>query len=517
MQPNPSSMNPYADIRRVNMRVTFELIDQHSAEEAVPSTNGQAFVSNLPQLVDRNEVIYGQFATLEQNFWRLDGSLGILPSNYSGRQFGWFSSGISRDDKTFSVNPTLTFSFSEDISSIGFTLVFDSTHNQWPTRYHVATYDANDAVITEADITNDSVQSIVYLLSPNYRKVVFTFSKTSEPHRRVRVCEVLFGIIQHFDKSNISNASLTYGADVKSASLPSRVLSFTFDNSDQKYNLINPQGIYAYLQEGQPIDAEVSINGSAWVNMGRYYFASSEAVDEALTATITASDKLLWLDSSTCRIGMSGTWTMSSAVAAVLADAQADDIEVSIPSSLSSVTVGKQIPSDASHREALRLLAQAACCACWIDRDGVLVFKKLELGTACDSMTKDNMKSMNGISVSERINTVELTVQDPYVQGSTATVYTATDCAQDESVHSVSITNPCAYSGQTVVDWLLACYQRRLKYKLQSRGNPLLEISDTVSVQSAYGDIGQCAITGIDLIYDGGLSATISGQGGIWQ
>ena len=295
------------------------------------------------------------------------------------------------------------------------------------------------------------------------------------------------------------------------------MLSFTFDNLDHKYNLINPQGIYAYLQEGQPIDADISVNGSGWVNMGRYYFASSEAVDEALTATITASDKLLWLDSSACRIGMSGTWTLSAAVAAVLADAQAGDIEVSIPSSLASVTVGKQIPPDASHREALRLLAQAACCSCYVDRDGKLVFKRLELGAVCDRMTKNNMRSMNGISVSERINTVELTVQDPYAQGGAAAVYTATNCAEDESVHSVSITNPCAYSGQAVVNWLLSCYQRRLNYKLQSRGNPLLEISDTVSVQSAFGDVGQCAITGIDIIYDGGLSAMVSGQGGIWQ
>jgi len=517
MQPNPSAMNPYADIRRVNMRVTFELLDQHSADVAMPSSNGQAFVSNLSQLVDRNEKIYGRFATLEQNFWKLDGSLGILPSSFTGKQFGWFSSGISRDDRTFSVKPTLTFSFPEDISSIGFTLTFDGTHNQWPTNYHVATYDTNNVLITEADITNDSVQSVVYLLSPNYRKVIFTFNKTSEPHRRVRVCEVLFGIIQHFDKNNITDASLTYGADVKSESIPSRVLSFTFDNSDQKYNLINPQGIYAYLQEGQPIDVEISINGSDWVGMGRYYFASSKAVDEALTATITASDKLLWLESSNCRVGASGTWTLSSAVAAVLADAQATDIPVSIPASLASVIVGKQIPAEASHREALRLLAQAACCSCYIDRHGTLVFKKLELGTPCDSMTRDNMKSMNGISVSERINTVELTVQDPYVEGSEAMVYTATNCADDESVHSVSITNPCAYDGQAVVNWLLSCYQRRLSYKLQSRGNPLLEIGDTVSVESAFDDIGSCTITGIELIYDGGLSAVIEGQGGVWS
>ena len=66
------------------------------------------------------------------------------------------------------------------------------------------------------------------------------------------------------------------------------------------------------------------------------------------------------------------------------------------------------------------------------------------------------------------------------------------------------------------MDWLLACYQRRLRYSLRSRGNPLLEIGDTVSVESAFGDIGLCAVTGIDMVYDGGLSATVSGVGGVW-
>ena len=108
-------------------------------------------------------------------------------------------------------------------------------------------------------------------------------------------------------------------------------------------------------------------------------------------------------------------------------------------------------------------------------------------------------------------------MQDPYVQGSEAAVYTATDRAEDESVHSVSISNPCVYYGQTVVNWLLGCYQRRLSYKLQSRGNPLLEIGDTISVESAFDDIGSCTITGIELIYDGGLSAVIEGQGGVWS
>jgi len=512
-----AAMEPYTDIRRINLRVTFELIDIHAAEASTASASGAAFISHLLQLKDRNESIYGKFAVLEQDFWKLDGSFGILPDDYAGLETGWFSDVISGDDGTFVSPPTLIFTFSEDISSVGFTLVFDSTHQQWPTRYHIAVYDASDTLITEDEIENDGPQSIVPLPTQDYRKVVFTFRETSEPHRRIRVCEVLFGIIQHFDRSNITSAALTYGADVKAGSLPGRELTFTFDNSDHKYNLINPQGIYAYLQEGQPIDAEISINGSGWVNMGRYYFASSEAGDEALTATITASDRLLWMDASTCRVGANGTWDLETAVAAVLSDASASDIEVEMDAALSATTVGRQIPSDASHREALRLLAQAACCACWMDRSGVLVFRRLELGAPVDAMTRNNLRSMSGISVSERINTVELTVHNEYAEGSTDAVFTASNCASDESVHAVSVSNPCAANGQAVVDWLLACYQRRLRYALLSRGNPLLEIGDTVTVESAFGDTGLCAVTGIDMIYDGGLSATVSGTGGAWS
>ena len=210
MQPTPAGMNPYTDIRKVNMRVTFRLVDLHAAQVCSPSTNGQAFVTNLSQLVDEDEVIYGKFAVLEKNFWKLDGSLSILPQSYAGREFGWFSSYISGDNKKFSTNPTLTFNFSEDISSIGFSLTFDSTHGQWPSKFHVATYTAGGSLISECDVVNDSPQCIVNLLSPEYRKVVFTFTETSEPHRRIRVCEVLFGIIQHFDRNSLLSASMTY-------------------------------------------------------------------------------------------------------------------------------------------------------------------------------------------------------------------------------------------------------------------------------------------------------------------
>ena len=83
MQPSPVGMNPYTDIRKVNMRVTFRLVDLHAAQVGVPSTNGQAFVTNLSQLVDEDEVIYGKFAVLEKDFWKLVRKVSVLTSTLS--------------------------------------------------------------------------------------------------------------------------------------------------------------------------------------------------------------------------------------------------------------------------------------------------------------------------------------------------------------------------------------------------------------------------------------------------
>lgn len=508
--------NPYSDVRWIDFRIVFSLLDTQAAQLAIPSVSDQAFISQLMQLTDNNEKMHGLFATLEPNFWALDGSMSILKDDYTDVQTGWYTSAISDSDGTFMVPPTLTFSFSSDISSIGFTLIFDSISEQWSTHFDVATYDALNNLITQKTVFNYDSLCAIDLPSTDYRKVVFTFYKTSKPQRRVRVCECLFGIVQKFDKSSIKEATLSYGVNARAESLPSSELVFSFDNSDHKYNMINPKGIYNYLQQGQAIDTYIKIGNNKesgqWIYMGRFYFNTSSSKDEALTAEIKASDKILWLNDSICRIGCSGSWRLAEAVGSILFDA-GSDIQVSMPNELESRIVGKAIPNNTSHREALRLVSQAACCTCWVDRSGILVFASLSIRAICDSLTLDNLISMSGISISKRINTIELSVRDSFDNNAQEIVYIETNKNENESIHSVAVSNPCAIMGQEVANWLLLEYQKRINYSLESRGNPALEISDTIEVYSAYGNKGDCIITGIEFEYDGGLSCTVSGQG----
>ena len=112
-------------------------------------------------------------------------------------------------------------------------------------------------------------------------------------------------MVQYFDNDNTSGATLLYGVSPAAENLPTNELTITFDNTDAKYNMVSPSSIFAYLQQGQSLDAEIGI-GLEYVNMGKFYFAKAQAQDGSMTAQITAYDRLYQLDKSICDIGTTG-------------------------------------------------------------------------------------------------------------------------------------------------------------------------------------------------------------------
>jgi hypothetical protein len=74
----------------------------------------------------------------------------------------------------------------------------------------------------------------------------------------------------------------------------------------------------------------------------------------------------------------------------------------------------------------------------------------------------------------------------------------------------VSVTNPCVAdeNGQAVAEWLLAQYNRLKSYNVQNRCDLATEIGDTLNVADAYGQNANATVIGIEIRYNGGLSAT---------
>lgn len=494
-------MNAYAPSRRVGIDITFALLDTEAAGNATPTASGAEAFSDLSLLLSGEAQSPGKGMTMEDGLVVTDGTWSPLPDD---AVVPWWSTALSDESGQFTAPPTLTLELSAPASSVGFSLTFDEPAGCWPSLVRITAYRGGEPLEQQTFAVSGPLLA-ADLPVEGYDRVVAEFLATPVGYRRVKLYSFLFGIVQRFDPDTIVTATFSAGCSAACESIPSAELVFTFDNQAKKYNLINPQGLYRYLQDGQVIETGLSIDGE-WVEAGTFYFTRSEAKDGALTAQITANDRVLTWDGETWEGGTSGSWTLGEALRAVLGEEAA----VSFGPDLEGRTVGKAIPNGTSKREAVRLLCQAARCTCWVDRAGVVTCRALEIAaTGVDTLDGDNLYDWDGVGVSERVDSVSLTVKDEFAD--TEQTYTA-----GSGTNPKSISNPCAVEGQAVAEWLLGMYARRLSYDVKNRGNPAVLTGETITIYNAYQEAGRAAVTEQTFTYDGGLTAQTKALGEAW-
>ena len=502
MQSTTATYLPYADERRVSAQAVYELISVTAADDATATASSEGPLSKLQQTHDKQVTMTHALVTNEPDSWVLDGKMK-LPNATDNGEAGWWGANMSDADGILS--ETLTATFTSDQSSKGFTIVFDDKSEEYATDFTLTTYDANDVVISTMHITdNTSSVCVIDLSSDNYRKVILSFNKTSNPYRYVRVCELVFGFLQYFKGNDIYSLEITHEIDPTMQTLPAGKLVLTLNNLDRQYNILNPSGVYRFLQKGQGMNTQIGI-GDDNINTGRFYFAESKSSNGALTASVTAYDKIWALDKTKCNIGMTETWTVAAAVAAVLTNSGLD-ITTVIPSAIGARTINKCIPKDTTHREAIRMIAQAGKCACYIDRIDRLVFFEPAIGTAVDNLDGGRMEDWPEITDTGLVNTVVITSRDEYAD--TENTYTATNIQPDEEPKTLEIDNPLA-SGNDAAEWLLSMVSMRYAYSVKDRGNPAREIGDSIQINDAYSENATAVLVAQKLEFDGGLESDI--------
>lgn len=501
-------MNAYSDTRWVGLRLRFAFVDPDAASQAQALSSSQEPYSQIGQVLDEVEEANDKYATLEWNRWGLDDGYAIMPNSVSGIQTGWVCSTFSDKNGQFADPPFLAFEFTTKQSSVGFTITFDKTADERPSAFSITTLAQDGSTISYKRVENPGITAAVQLPSTDYYKVVFTFEKTPLPYHRVRVCEVLFGIIEVFDENSIAEGNLLYEIDPVAETLPSRKMDVKIDNSDRRFNLINPEGIYSYLQQPQGFTVTMGTGDSKdsieYTSMGDFYFATAAADDSGLTAQISAYDWFFWMERGNYQNTATGTWTLTEAVTAILASAGIS-CDVKIESGKGSVLVNKNYTS-MTHREALRLTVQAACCTAYFDRDGCLSILALSEESVVDTLNNDRMEESPKVSVNEAVNTVILSV--PQIEGDELT-FTASNKSDGELPQVKTITNSqvVAANGQTVANWLLNSLSSGLTYRTKERGNPETKLTDTIKIYDYYNVNRNAVVIMQDFKYDGGLSA----------
>ena len=141
--------------------------------------------------------------------------------------------------------------------------------------------------------------------------------------------------------------------------------------------------ILAAYQSGQPLQKDeyttylLSLNGSiypveqCWVPLGTFWSLDWDSPDDTLEATVTARDRMELLRKSTFQTSQVLTnKSLYELAEIVLQDAGLNGSEYIIDTALQSIVVPYAWFNPVSHREALRLIAEAGLAAAFQNRDG---------------------------------------------------------------------------------------------------------------------------------------------------
>lgn len=499
--------NPFPAFRRVGVALKFSVVDvdaKNTITDVSTTSVLSTAIGGFRDMVDDNYSIPAKYATLEPDLWALDGSFSIVPDD-PGSRLGWWSAELSDTTGKYMVNSTyaqLTFGFSAPVSTVGWSLYFDPELGEYPTGMAVQCYDADGTLMDTYKFTPTSSTCYVEHDVAEYSSVKFTFYNSLKPQRRIRLMEIDFGLTEVWDADKVGMVSLVSGCDPMAKTFPARECTFTFDNSKKVFDLLDPKSIYTYLQDGQPITTSLII-GDEKVFMGDFRFEDvAISSGEVLTPTIQSYDIVMRLDKQTCPTGDDKDVTLSDAIAWALNGTEA---AVSYGDGVDGRMVRRSIQENTTKREALRMFAQAARCTIYTDRYGVIQIREPVIGEVLGELTADELYSWSGVSVSAKVDKVELTAQ-PITKADSDKDYQYT-AGDGDKVESFS--NPCVAesSAATVAAWLLTMCNWRKKFSVQNRCDPAMDLLDTIRIHDIYGHMGASMLTGYNITYDGGLSA----------
>ena len=352
-----------------HMKVTLGVINDTAQSQALLSNQSQyAGFSDFDGVFEQKEV-QSQYATYENNFWLLDGSMRFLPDAAAQYEpVGIVSKNL------FSSSFSVKMTFQESVDIAGLTIKFAGNY---PSKFSIITSDG-----TSKSYSNSSLNFTTDDRFDNTTSLEIKVTAMSATNNRVRIESILFGNAVVFTDNDIINAESTSTMSQINEDLPEINFTLTFDNNDKKFDYDNKESIINYLRTGQDVVVQMGYdldNGTTeWILLHTLKLSEWSASDDE--ASIKAVDVLQQFgDGDYYR----GDWhakgiTLYALANYVIADAigtySIPQDKFFIDKYLKSVEVRNPIPL-VSHKEALQIIANAGRCVLTVDRYGKICIK----------------------------------------------------------------------------------------------------------------------------------------------
>ncbi len=258
--------------------ISFGLVDATAKPDSTFLTADKQPFIDIQQL-KRDELEIKRFATLERDYFRLDGTFELFPDNPAPHDWGLWSASISDGSGEFKTAVTLTIEFTEPHSSLGLTFAFHETTGDYCNSLNVRWYGASSVLLSDMNYEPDSAVYFADNAIENYRKIVITFYSTNRPYRYLKLTQLDFGQIKLFEERDLISANLLEEIDPISSELRINTLDFTLHSQNTEFSILNPEGVYKLLQQRQPLKVYEYLDGVK-KKMGTYYLDEWENEDE---------------------------------------------------------------------------------------------------------------------------------------------------------------------------------------------------------------------------------------------
>lgn len=534
--------NIYAPERTIQAKVSFEILDIEAYEDASFTVTGEASISRLSQAINKIRDMSHKYGTFERDYFLLDGNTYIPPvENVGDSELGWWSNVICGSNGLFATTPIITFNFTEPHSSIGLTLTFDKQANEYASDFRIEAFGPNNELITN-DLITDNLNPVYYYEEPldNYKKIIITIIKWATPNRRARLVEVDFGVVREYTGEKLISLKILEEMDLLASTVPSNEMQFVLDNSDQAFNILNPNGIYRFLKPNQEMTAQIGLligeQKFEWIPMGKYYLSEWTVEEGAMTSTFIGRDIFTKLDASTYTILLQNTNLYDLAVS-VLTEAGVEKYE--IDASLSDITTFG-FREAIKTREALQMIAIAGKSVVRQNRDGAIVLERFEelayetgyvtftgqeiagpttypqvyIDYTFQAIDFDNAYEIPKVTLATQVTNLVFVVTP-----TTGTAFSVKFInSQVTEGIGYEINNPLINTeiqAQEVAEWMFREYNFIADYQANWRQNPALECGNIILIEDSFGGKKKSRITKQEFNFAGYLDGITEAKGGI--
>lgn len=352
---------------RAYIMISFGLVNQEAQAKATVDNGSYAYYSNKDNIFGEHidDTVY---ATLEEEFTKVDGSMFFLPRATEGGRY--YDTGIVSDKLVSEVRCEVVISLNTIATDFkGLTINFGENY---PVDFDIV--GSTGQTIEFRGNTKSKWSTEEVLENTTYIKLVFY--KMKNPQSRLRIYSIMFGYgLVYYNDSVMSSALDSYVSPI-GADVPQFDFSVTLKNYDHYFNVDNPNSAINYLETGQEMDIMYGYQtpGSdtiEWIQGNHLWCSEWESDDN--TATIRCQDIFRNMDGEYVKGLYSATGKSYYALAEeILKDAGIS--EYYIDPRLKKLYSNNPIPR-VKYKEALQIIANACRCVLTQSRDGKVQIK----------------------------------------------------------------------------------------------------------------------------------------------